>query len=96
MPHTASAKKRLRQNESRRLRNKARSTELKSLRKQFQRALNDGKIADAEQVSRELEKRVDQAAAVHTIHKNAAGRWKARTAAALTAAKTKTAAPAKA
>jgi small subunit ribosomal protein S20 len=89
MPHTASAKKRLRQNEARRLRNKARSTEIKSLRKQVQRHLHDGKIADAETLARTLEKRVDQAASVSTLHKNAAARWKARTAAAITAAKAK-------
>jgi small subunit ribosomal protein S20 len=87
MPHTRSAKKRLRQNEKRRIANKARTTELKGLRKQVQRALHDGKLSDAETLSRRLEQRLDQAAAGRTIHKNAAARWKARTAVAIAAAK---------
>ena len=85
MPHTASAKKRLRQSEERRIRNKDRATELKTISKQFLRALNDGKPDDAKTLYKELSKRLDQAAAVDVIHKNHAARTKARMAKRLTA-----------
>ncbi len=83
MPHTESAKKRLRQNEARRVRNKARTTELKTLHKQVLRAHHDGKAADVERLSRLLTKRLDQAASARAIHRNAASRSKARLALAL-------------
>ena len=78
MPHTESAKKRLRQNEKRRLANKARATELKSIRKQLLRALHDGKKDEAQTFYRELTSRLDQAASLNVIHRNAAARAKAR------------------
>ncbi len=83
MPHTESAKKRLRQNESRRLRNKARLTELKTLRKQVLRAHNDGKPAEAQTAYERLTKRLDQAASAKVIHANTAARSKSRMALAL-------------
>jgi small subunit ribosomal protein S20 len=78
MPHTESAKKRLRQNEKRRLANKARATELKSVRKHLLRALHDGKKDEVQTLYRELTKRLDQAASLKVIHRNAAARAKAR------------------
>lgn len=78
MPHNQSAKKRLRQNEERRVRNKARLTELKTIRKQLARAINDGQKDQVEGIYRRLAKRVDQAASVHTVHKNTAARIKSR------------------
>jgi small subunit ribosomal protein S20 len=78
MPHTPSAKKRLRQNEVRRVRNQARMTEIKTIRKQFQRALHDGQKPEAERLYRELSRRLDQAASVNTLHRNAAARAKSR------------------
>ncbi|GDY11973.1 30S ribosomal protein S20 [Planctomycetota bacterium] len=93
MPHTESAKKRLRQNEKRRLRNKARTTELKSVRKQVQRALHDGQPDQAAESARLLTKKVDQAAAKGTVHKNKAARWKSRIAKAVNKAKATAAAP---
>ena len=77
MPNSASAAKRLRQNETRRLRNKARKTELKTLAKQLDRAVHDGKKDEAEQVSRRLTKRLDQAACKNVVHKNYVSRHKA-------------------
>ncbi len=84
MPHTQSAKKRLRQSEERRIRNKDRATELKTISKLFLRALNDGKVDDAKGLYQQLSKRLDQAAAVDVIHKNHAARTKARMAKRLT------------
>lgn len=78
MPHTQSAKKRLRQNEERRTRNKMRTTELKSLRKKILRAVHDGQPAEAQTLYRQLTKRLDQASSLRTIHPNAAARAKAR------------------
>lgn len=83
MPHTESAKKRLRQNETRRLRNKARLTELKTLRKQVLRAHHDGKPTEATAAYERLTKRLDQAASANVIHANTAARSKSRMALAL-------------
>jgi small subunit ribosomal protein S20 len=90
MPHTESAKKRLRQNEKRRLANKARTTEIKTIRKQVLRALGDGKNDDAQTLYRELTKCLDQAAGQNVIHRNTAARTKARIAERIHAAATKT------
>jgi small subunit ribosomal protein S20 len=81
MPHNQSAKKRLRQNEERRVRNKDRLTELKTIRKQLTRAINDGQKDKVDGIYRQLTKRVDQAAALSTVHKNTAARVKSRLAA---------------
>jgi small subunit ribosomal protein S20 len=78
MPHTPSAKKRLRQSEDRRILNKDRNTELKSIRKKLLRAVHDGQKQEADQLYRQFSQRVDQAASVNTIHRNAAARAKAR------------------
>ncbi len=78
MPHNLSAAKRLRKNESRRLRNKARLTELKTIRKKLARALHDGAKVEAEGLYKDLTKRLDQAASVNTVHKNSAARVKSR------------------
>ncbi len=77
MPNSASAEKRLRQNEKRRLLNKDRKTELKSLAKKFDRAIHDGKKDDANTLSRQLTKRLDQAASHNVVHKNYVSRHKA-------------------
>lgn len=85
MPHTASAAKRHRQSEERRLRNKSRTTELKTLKKRLMRAVHDGEAEQAKTIYSTLTKRLDQAAAGSTLHKNAAARTKSRLAKALTA-----------
>lgn len=96
MPHTKSAAKRLRQNEKRRIANKARRTELKTIRKRLERCVHDGHFEEAERLYRRLSQRLDQAASVHTIHKNTASRLKSRVASAIVAAKRRAAAaPAK-
>lgn len=80
MPHTRSAAKRLRQNEERRIRNKDRMTELKTLKKRIVRAVTDGKKDEAESLYRDYSKRVDQAASGSALHRNTASRAKSRTA----------------
>jgi small subunit ribosomal protein S20 len=83
MPHNNSAAKRLRKNETRRVANKARTTELKSIRKQLERHLHDGQVEQAKAVYKVFAKRLDQAASVNTVHKNTASRLKSRLALAI-------------
>lgn len=78
MPNNASAEKRLRQTEKRRLRNKARSTELKTLSKRLLRAIHDGQQDEAQELFKRFNKRVDQAVAKGVLHKNTASRRVAR------------------
>lgn len=87
MPHNNSALKRMRQNEARRVRNKSRLSELKTIRKQLVRALHDKEQAKAEELYAQLSKRLDQAASNKTIHKNSAARVKSRIATKILAAK---------
>lgn len=88
MPHTVNAAKRHRQSEERRIRNKDRLTELKTLKKSITRAIHDGNKAEAETLYQEVTKRIDQATSVKTVHKNTASRTKARLAKAIAGTKT--------
>lgn len=97
MPHTESAAKRLRQNEKRRVANKARSTELKTIKKSIDRAVHDGEFSQAETLYKTYAQRLDQAASGNVIHGNNASRHKGRTAVMIAKAKaTAAAAPASA
>ena len=78
MAHSLSAKKRIRQNEKRRARNRARKVEIKDQTKVFQTALTAGDAAKAETELRKLTQRLDRFATKHTIHKNAAARKRSR------------------
>jgi len=69
--------KRNRQNEKRRVRNKAVRTELKSRVKTARRAV-ETRDADADALVRVAQKRLGKAAANGTIHKNAAARRTSR------------------
>jgi small subunit ribosomal protein S20 len=78
MPHTRSAKKRLRQYEKRRLRNRATKKALKTQMKKVTEVLASG---SAEQVSVEynlLAKKLDKAAARRIVHPNLAARKKSQ------------------
>ncbi|MFO0968056.1 MAG: 30S ribosomal protein S20 [Gemmataceae bacterium] len=78
MPHTKSAKKRLRQYEKRRLRNKATR---KGVRLQVRKFAEAPKDASPDQLRQELKaaiKKLDKAAAKGVIHPNAAARKKSR------------------
>lgn len=78
MPHNLSAAKRLRQNEKRRLQNKDRISELKTIKKKILRALHDQKADEAKGLFQDFTKRLDQAAAKRVVHPNAANRLKSR------------------
>ncbi len=90
MPHSVSAKKDLRQNQRRRMRNRARRSALKTQMKKFLAAVEAGDASAAEQELKKAQKLLDRAAVTHLLHKNAAARKKAQLAKklhALTAAK---------
>jgi small subunit ribosomal protein S20 len=76
--HSLSAKKRIRQNEKRRARNRARKGLLKDQKKVVLSALQGGDVAKSEAELRKLTQRLDRTAAKHTIHKNAAARTRSR------------------
>jgi len=76
--HSLSAKKRIRQNEKRRARNRARKAQLKSKLREFSETLSTGDVAKSAEVLRAAMKKIDQIAAKGTIHKNTASRKKSQ------------------
>lgn len=76
MAHSKQARKRIRQNETRRLRNKSRSSEVRTLMKRLQEAVTKGDKAAATAMLPVLCKKIDKAAKTHVIHKNTASRKK--------------------
>ena len=78
MANSFSAKKRIKQNEERRGRNRARTSELKSEIRRFTEALHDKDQEAARNQYRVVVKKLDQTAAKGTLHKNAAARTKSR------------------
>lgn len=78
MPNIASAKKRLRQNVTRRARNRAARSAVRTQVRKVRKAVAEG---DAQQSATEFRvavKKLDQAAAKKIIHPNAAARTKSR------------------
>ena len=88
MPNTVSAKKRLRQNATHRLRNRVSRTVLRSQVRKIRAAVDKKDVAASEAEFRVLAKKLDQAASKHLIHANAAARTKSRLCAAIKAIKT--------
>jgi len=83
MAHSKSAKKRIRQNDKRRLQNSSRKGAMRTQIKRFDRAIE---IGDAETAEKELPKcmgLLDLAAKTGAIHQNQAGRKKSKLAKAL-------------
>jgi small subunit ribosomal protein S20 len=89
MPNIKSAKKRLKQNVVRRQRNRAAKRTIHTECKKVLGAVQAGNLEQAEVELRTVAKRVDQAAAKHTIHRNAAARVKSRLSARVKALKGK-------
>lgn len=75
MPNTRSAKKRLRQNDKRRLRNKSQKSFLKTITKKIKEAEAKG---EAEEFLKKAYKAYDKAVSKGIIHKNNAARHKSR------------------
>lgn len=78
MANTPSSKKRARQNEKRRLRNKAVRTRAKNFVKRARQAIDTGALDEAEEAVRQAASELDSAAAKGVIHKNNAARRKSR------------------
>ncbi|RKY11661.1 MAG: 30S ribosomal protein S20 [Planctomycetota bacterium] len=91
MAHSLSAKKRVRQNAKRRVRNRARKSMVKTQIKHFETALTEGDPEKASEQFKLLVKRIDKVAATSTIHKNTAARMKSRFAKRLDSLKAKNA-----
>jgi small subunit ribosomal protein S20 len=87
MPHSASAKKRHRQNLRNRDRNRAAKSALKSDVRKALDAIEAGDTDSARAALRTVASTVDKAAASHKIHRNKAARIKSRLSARMLAAK---------
>ena len=87
MAHSISAKKRIRQNISRRANNRARKVQIKDQIKVFTAALSGGDFTKAETELRQVVRRLDKVAAKGTIHKNTAARKRSRLARRLNVAR---------
>jgi|GEM_PF-135842 len=78
MPHSASAKKRNRQNLRNRERNRKTKSELKSHVRKVLAAIEAGDVPQAREALRIVASSADKAAAAHKIHRNKAARIKSR------------------
>jgi small subunit ribosomal protein S20 len=78
MPHSASAKKRHRQNLRNRERNRAIKSDLKKKIRGVLSAISSGDVAGAKEEFRGMAKATDRAASSGTIHRNRAARIKSR------------------
>ena len=86
MPHSASAKKRHKQNLRNRERNRATKSELKSHVRKVLSAIEAGDATQAREALRTLASTADKAAASKKIHRNKAARIKSRLSARMLAA----------
>jgi len=89
MPNIASARKRLRQNIKRRVRNRSVKAELRTEIRKVRESADGGKLDDAEAEFRLAVAKLDRAAAKRIIHPNRAARLKSRLSAHLKGAKKK-------
>lgn len=78
MAHSLSARKRIRQNATRRARNRARKAQLKSTIRSFTETLSTGDTGKTAEALRTAIKKVDQTAAKGAIHRNTASRKKSQ------------------
>jgi small subunit ribosomal protein S20 len=78
MPHTKSAKKRLRQNEKQRLHNRATKKTLKKQIKTFLEVVKTGTVEQVHEEYNKAAKKLDKAAAKRVIHPNLAARKKSQ------------------
>ena len=78
MPITKSAKKALRQSKTKKKRNLAKKTKLKSIKKEILKAVSLKDKEAAKKKIAEFYKALDKAAKTNTIHKNKAARLKSR------------------
>ena len=89
MPHTKSAKKRLRQSLERRTLRRAVKSSVKTQVRKVRQAVAAGDLATAEAELRLAAKKLDRAGAKRVIHPNAAARTKSRLSHLIAASKSK-------
>ena len=89
MPNTASAKKRLRQDAVRRVRNRSTKSALRNQLRKVREAIAAKEVEQCEVEFRILAKKLDKAASQNVIHANSAARTKSRVSAAIKALKSK-------
>jgi small subunit ribosomal protein S20 len=78
MPNIASAKKRMRQNETRRMRNRSRRSRLRSSLRKLDEAIEAGDMEAVQAEWKEAQSLLDRTARRGVIHPNTASRKKAR------------------
>lgn len=88
MAHSLSAKKRVRQNETRNAINRTRKSQVKTQVKHFETALKEGDVQKATEQLTLTIKKLDKTAATSTMHKKTAARKKSRLTKKLNALKT--------
>lgn len=76
MPHSRSAKKRVKQNEKTRMANKAVKSEMRTQVKKTEQAIADGDVERAKKEMAAAAKKLDKAAKQNVIHENKAAREK--------------------
>jgi small subunit ribosomal protein S20 len=76
--HSLSANKRVRQNATRNVINRARKSSVKTQMKHFEAALEAGDSTQAAEQFKILSKKLDKVASTSTMHKNTAARVKSR------------------
>jgi small subunit ribosomal protein S20 len=87
MPNTASAKKRMRQDAVRRLRNRSTKSAIRTQLRKVREAIAAKDYEMSQSEFRALVKKLDRAASRNVIHANAAARTKSRVSAAIKALK---------
>ena len=87
MPHTSSAKKRVRQNAASRAMNHWRKRQVKDQVKSFLKAVHDQDVKEAESAFRKTCGILDKVACTSTLHRNTVARRKSRLAGRLKALK---------
>lgn len=78
MPNIASQKKRMRQDEVRRVRNRARMSRLRNSLRKLDEAIEEGNLDAVDTQWRETQALIDRTAQRGVIHRNTAARKKAR------------------
>ncbi len=89
MAHSISAKKRVRQNVKRRVANRARRSEVKTLIKRFETNMSEGNAKGAGEQLQAIVKKLDKVANKSTMHKKTAARKRSRLTKRLNALKAK-------
>lgn len=89
MAHSLSAKKRVRQNEKRRVINRARKSQVKTQVKHLEETIKNGDVTAASEQLRLVTIKLDKTAATSTMHKKTAARKKSRLAKKINALKAK-------